>query len=139
MCHEHFKLVSPLGDIRCSDGPVMAATDIFEINVKGKGGHGAVPHQSVDAIVTAAHLVTSIQTVISRSTDPLESGVVTCGTINGGYTHNIIADNVIICGTCRSFTPHVQDTIKTRLGQLCCGMAQCYGGDIDLNYGCKPV
>lgn len=124
----------PLGEVRCSDGPVMAATDVFELDVKGKGGHGAMPHSATDAIVTAANLVTSLQTIVSRNTDPLQSGVVTCGTINGGYAHNIIADKVRIRGTARSFTPQVQDTIKSRMGQMCCGLAHCYGGNIDMNY-----
>ncbi len=137
ICAYHtITIVTAVGEVLCSDGPVMAATDVIEINVTGKGGHGAVPHQAVDAIVTACSLVTSMQTIISRNTDPLEAGVITCGMINGGYAHNIIADSVKIKGTARSFTPAVQDTIKTRLGQMCCGMAQCYGGSIDLNYKC---
>lgn len=125
-----------MGEIRCSNGPVMAATDVIDITVHGKGGHGAVPHQATDAIVTACNLVTSMQTIVSRNTDPLESGVVTCGMINGGYAHNIIADKVTIRGTARSFTPAVQDTIKTRMCALCAGMSTAYGGSIDLNYQC---
>ena len=95
---------------------------------------GAAPHQAVDAIVTACTLVTSMQTIVSRNKDPLESGVVTFGTINGGYTHNIIADQVTLCGTARSFTPQVQGMIETRMGQICCGMGQCFGGSVSLTY-----
>ena len=127
----------PLGEVRCSDGPVMANTDSFSIDVKGKGGHGAAPHQTVDAVMTACTLVTSMQTIVSRSKDPLESGVVTCGTINGGYTNNIIADKVVICGTARSFTPDVRSMIKTRMDTLCCGMGTCFGADINVSYSCK--
>ena len=114
----------------------MAASDRFVINVRGKGGHGAAPQQTVDAIVEAATVITSLQTIVSRSTDPLESGVVTCGTVKGGYAYNIIADNVEICGTCRSFTPQVQEMIVTRMNDICCGVARMYGGEIDVDYHC---
>ena len=93
--------------------------------------------KSMAWVVTAANLVTSMQSIVSRSIDPLESGVITCGTINGGYTHNIIADKVVICGTARSFTPQVRNTIKTRMNSMCCGMEQCYGGSIGVKYSCK--
>lgn len=115
----------------------MAASDRFCIEIKGKGGHGAAPQHTVDAIVEAAALVTSLQTIVSRSKDPLESGVLTCGTINGGYGYNIIADHVRIDGTCRSFTKDVQEMIKSRMHTVCCGVAQTYGGEIDLHYECK--
>eukprot|EP01040_Poterioochromonas_malhamensis_P011295 gene11295-12304_t len=130
----HLWSVSPLGWVGCQEGPIMAASDKFTINVKGRGGHGAAPQFSVDAIVEAATVVTSLQTIISRNKDPLESGVLTCGTIKGGYGYNIIADQVEICGTCRSFTPQVQEMIKTRMNDICCGVAQMYGGEIDVDY-----
>ena len=119
----------------------MAASDRFVINVKGKGGHGAAPQFAVDAIVDAATVVTSLQTIVSRNKHPLESGVGTCGTIKGGYGYNIIADEVEICGTCRSFTPQVQEMIKTRMNEICCGVAKMYGGDInmDYHYGYPPT
>ena len=63
--------------------------------------------------------------------------MVTCGTISGGYGYNIIADSVTICGTCRSFTHATQQMIKTRMNDICCGVAQTYGGEINLNYECK--
>ncbi len=123
-----------LGCIGCKDGPIMAASDKFEINVYGKGGHGAAPQGTVDAIVEAASLVTALQTVVSRNKDPLESGVVTCGTINGGFGYNVIADHVKISGTARSFTKSTQELIKCRMGEICCGVAGTFGGKIDLNY-----
>lgn len=116
----------------------MAASDRFYITVKGSGGHGAAPHQTVDAIVETATLITSLQTIISRNKDPLQSGVLTCGTVNGGYGHNIIADEVKISGTCRSFTKNIQEMIKGRMKQVCCGVAHMYGGEIDMEYQCKP-
>lgn len=130
-----------LGQIGCSEGPIMAASDRFEIEVKGKGGHGAAPQGTVDAIVSSAHLVTSLQTVVSRNKDPLDSGVVTCGTIEGGYGYNIIADKVKITGTSRSFTKDTQEMIKTRMNDICCGVAKTFGGECNLmyKYGYPPT
>ncbi len=133
----HIIIVYPLGDIGCQVGPVMAASDKFCIEIKGKGGHGAAPQGTVDAIVEAAHLITSLQTVVSRNKDPLESGVVTCGIIKGGFGYNIIADKVELIGTCRSFTKNTQELIKNRMHQICCGVAMTYGGEIQMDYHCK--
>jgi len=130
----HIWSFAKLGEIMCSEGPVMAASDKFEINVYGKGGHGAAPQQTVDAIVEAAAVVTTLQTIISRSKDPLENGVITCGTINGGFGYNVIADHVRIGGTTRSFTKDTQEMIKRRMCEVCCGVAATYGGKIDVQY-----
>ena len=107
-----------VGVVACSHGPVMAASDKWEIDVKGSGGHGAAPHKTVDAIVEAAHLVTTLQTVVSRSLDPLESSVLTVGTVHGGHGYNIIADKVRLTGTCRSFDPATQDTMERRMHEV---------------------
>mmetsp|Transcript_5815 Transcript_5815/g.13325 ORF Transcript_5815/g.13325 Transcript_5815/m.13325 type:complete len:209 (-) Transcript_5815:51-677(-) len=112
----------------------MAACDKFTIRVHGQGGHGAAPQGTVDAIVEAAAVVTSLQTITSRNMDPLDSAVVTCGLISGGFAFNVIADAVTITGTTRSFTPQTQKLIKERMGCICCGVAQTYGGEIDLEY-----
>ena len=84
-----------------SDGPIMAASDFFNIRVQGKGGHGAAPGDTVDAVVEAAAVVTALQQVVSRNINPLDAGCITCGTIRGGYGYNIIADDVEITGTVR--------------------------------------
>lgn len=130
----HIWSFAKLGEVCCSLGPIMASSDKFTIDVIGKGGHGAAPQSTVDAIIEAAHLVTALQTVVSRNKDPLQSGVVTCGTIEGGYAYNVIADKVKITGTARAFTPEVQDLIETRMGCICCGIASTFGGSIDFNY-----
>jgi amidohydrolase len=112
----------------------MAASDRFTIDVKGRGGHGAAPQQCVDAVVEAASVVVALQTIVSRSQDPLESGVVTCGFIKGGYGFNIIADSVQIGGTTRSFSSATQDMIEQRMRCICQGVATTFGGQIDLDY-----
>lgn len=137
----HLWSVTALGNVLCSEGPVMAASDKFTIEVGGKGGHGAMPKGTVDAIVEAAAVVSSLNTITSRNLDPFETGVVTCGTINGGFGYNIIADSVKITGTCRSFRPDVQELMKRRMHECCCGVAQTFGGNIsmDYQYGYPPT
>ena len=137
----HLWSFEPFGVVNCSKGPVMAASDKFEIEVGGKGGHGAAPHQSVDAIVKQAALITNLQTVVSRSKDPLQSGVVSCGTVTGGYAYNVIADKVKITGTCRSFTKETQEKIKSRMECICCGIDAMYGGEtsMEYSYGYPPT
>ena len=92
------------GTIGVKQGPIMAAADIFEITIHGKGGHGAAPQGTKDAVLIAAHLIQTLQTIVSRNTNPIESTVVTVGQINGGYNFNIIADTVILKGTTRAYT-----------------------------------
>lgn len=137
----HLWSYAKLGTIECSHGPVMAASDKFVIEVNGKGGHGALPHVSTDAIMESATLITSLQTVVSRSKDPLEDGVLSCCKINGGFGYNIIADKVTIEGTCRSFTPSIQELMKSKMCQICDGVSVMYGGEInvDYQYGYPPT
>jgi amidohydrolase len=124
----------PVGTVSVTAGPFMAASDRFDITVRGKGGHGAHPQGTVDAIVEAAQLVMALQTVVSRSRDPLDAAVITCGSIHGGHGYNIIADEVIVSGTARSFTAETQEVVRTRMGEICAGTALTYGGEIELNY-----
>jgi hippurate hydrolase len=86
----HLWSYQPTGVIACCHGPVMAASDKITITVHGKGGHGAAPQGTVDAIVEAAHLVTAMQTIVSRNKDPLDAGVVTVGKIEGGYGYKCV-------------------------------------------------
>jgi len=130
----HLWSYDKVGKIGARHGPMMAASDKFEIDVLGKGGHGAAPESTVDAVVVAANVVTALQTVVSRNISPLEAGVVTCGTINGGFGYNIIADKVTITGTCRSFTKETQNTIEQRMNGICCGLGSAYNANINLHY-----
>ena len=130
----HIWSYQPLGALCCEHGPVMAASDRFEIDVRGRGGHGAAPQGTVDAIVEAAHLVTALQTVVARNKDPLEAGVLTVGKIAGGFGYNVIADSVKLLGTCRSFTPDTQALIERRMREVCCGVAATFGGEVALDY-----
>jgi len=130
-----------VGEVMVSDGPVMASCDRFDISVRGKGGHAAAPHQTVDAIVSAANIVTNLQTIVSRNVAPTEAGVVTCGTINGGYNFNIIAEEVKISGTTRAFQPEIRDKIKERIRAICTCCASMGGGEaqVEFSQGMPPT
>ena len=122
------------GTVGVQSGPVMAAADIFTIEINGIGGHGAAPQGTVDSIVVASHLIQSLQTIVSRNTNPLESTVVTVGQINGGYNFNIIADKVILNGTARSYTNNNKTIIKKRMKEIINGVEKMYNAKIKLNY-----
>ena len=124
----------PVGEVGITDGPVLAAADMFEINIKGIGGHGAAPQGTVDAVVVSSHLVQALQTIVSRNTNPLESTVVTIGTISGGHNFNIIADEVTLSGTARAYTEENRNLIKTRLAEIIDGVAKTFGAEISFDY-----
>ena len=129
------------GTVGIKSGAVMAAADIFTIKIKGIGGHGAAPQGTVDSIVVATHLIQALQTIVSRNTNPLESTVITIGQINGGYNFNIIADEVVLKGTTRSFSKKNQLLIKKRMKTIIKGIEKTYGAKIVLDYkdGYPPV
>ncbi len=122
------------GTIGVKSGPIMAAADIFEITVHGKGGHGAAPQGTKDAVLIAAHLIQTLQTIVSRNTNPIESTVVTVGQINGGYNFNIIADKVTLRGTTRAYTEDNRQLIKKRMKEIIAGTEKTFGTTIELDY-----
>ena len=122
------------GEVGIKDGPVMASADLFDIEVNGKGGHGATPQGTVDAIVVASNLVTMLQTIVSRNTNPLESTVLSIGKIKGGHNFNIISDKVHMSGTTRSYTEENRKMIKQRMKEVVEGVSKSFGADIKLNY-----
>lgn len=126
----HLWAPTPLGEILVREGAIMAAADRFEIVIQGKGGHGAEPQHSVDAIVVGAHFVTQLQTIMSRRIAPLESGVVTIGQFEAINPFNVIADTVKIQGTVRAFDEQVRTQIKEEIELLlkatCIGMHASY-------------
>ena len=129
------------GTIGVKPGPIMAAADLFDIVIEGKGGHGATPHGTVDAIIVASQIIQTFQTIVSRNTNPLESTVVTVGKINGGYNFNVIADKVSMQGTTRAYTENNRQLIKTRMSELIDGIGNAFNAKITLNYkdGYPPV
>jgi amidohydrolase len=131
----------PTGTIGFSPGVVNAAADEFRVEIVGKGGHGASPHTAVDTIPCAAAAVLALQNLAARETDPLETVVVTIGTIEGGYRNNIIADSVRLTGTFRSQNPAVRAGLEPRARRILEGIASAYGtrAELEVIYGYPPV
>ncbi|HKU67195.1 MAG TPA: M20 family metallopeptidase [Candidatus Baltobacteraceae bacterium] len=129
------------GTIGVTPGPVNASADEFYITVQGRGGHGAYPHTAADAIPAAAAMVSALQTIASRETDPLKSVVVTVGTISGGYRNNVIADEVKMSGTLRAHDPEIRNALESRVRRILDGVAAAYGVNVQVqvNYGYPPV
>ena len=129
------------GTIGLKSGPVMAAADKFEIIINGIGGHGAAPQGTVDCVVVSSYLIQSLQTIVSRNTNPIDSTAITIGQINGGYNFNIIADKVILKGTARSYTEENRLMIKKRFQEIINGTESMFNAKIELIYedGYPPV
>jgi hippurate hydrolase len=124
----------PFGTAGTKAGPIMAAADSFEMTVRGSGGHGAFPHQTVDAIAIAAQIVTALQTVVSREVDPVEPAVLTVGEIRAGSAFNIIPETARLGGTVRTLNADLRRQMPERIEQLARGVAQGMRGDVELDY-----
>jgi amidohydrolase len=114
----------PVGTIGVREGPLMAAVDRLRIVVRGHGGHGAKPHRAADPVVAAAHVVTALQTVVSRETSPVDSAVLTIASIHGGEAFNVIPDEVVLTGTLRSFSRELRESLPGRIQRIASGVAQ---------------
>lgn len=117
------------GKIALRRGPLMARPDEFEIEIIGRGGHAASPHEAVDPVVMAAEVVSKLQTIASRNINPTEPAVVTVGKIWGGSAHNIIPESVKMIGTVRTFSEQTAYLIRDRIGNIVKGVAESAGGD----------
>ena len=114
----------PVGTLGVKAGPLMAAVDRLRIVIHGRGGHGGKPHRSADPVVAAAHVVTALQSVVSREVSPLQSCVVTIGAIHGGQAFNVIPDEVTLVGTLRTFDESLRRSLPERLTRLVRGVAE---------------
>ena len=130
----HLWQAFPTGKVGVIKGPILAQADNFSIIVKGKGGHGALPHTAVDPIVAAAQIVANSQTIVSRNVDPLKPCVVTFGTVNGGTTNNIIPAEVALTGTVRTFDPAIQALAERRLREIAEETAKAFGASCQVDY-----
>jgi hippurate hydrolase len=124
----------PFGTAATKAGPIMAAADAFEMTVRGKGGHGAFPHQTADAVAMAAQIVMALQTLVSREVDPVEPAVVTVGEIGAGSAFNIIPETARLGGTVRTLGDDLRRQMPERIEQLARGVAQGMRGDAELDY-----
>jgi len=130
----HVDASLPAGKVGILAGPTMAAVDEFVISIKGKGGHGAYPEKTVDAVVLASHVVLAIQQIIARRVSALDSAVVTVGAIKSSSTRgNVIAEDVELIGTFRTFSQQVREHIMKEL-EAACSVAKALGGDYTIKY-----
>jgi amidohydrolase len=122
------------GSFHLRPGPLMAAYDSFQIKVRGRGCHGAMPHQGLDPIVVASHIVTALQTITSRNLDPVESAVISVTQIHAGDTNNVIPESVFMEGTTRSFKPEIRDWIEASMQRVIDGVSQALGAEVQFDY-----
>jgi amidohydrolase len=131
----------PVGKVAVLPGPIMAAVDEFHMRVNGRGGHGAMPHQTVDAILAASQIVCALQTIVSRNVNPLDSAVVTIGSFHAGKAFNVIAETAELRGTVRTFSRELYDQIPGIFKRVVEGTAAALGATVDLEYErqCLPT
>lgn len=118
----------PSGTIAVSENRAMAATDNFFITIKGKGGHGGLPHLSVDPIAISGQLINDLQYIISRRVDPVQPTVISLGSIQGGSSPNVIPDEVHISGTIRAFSDEIRQQIGSEIREAAISLCKRYGG-----------
>lgn len=124
----------PAGSIAVIEGPVMAGADRFEIVINARGAHAAMPHQGTDAILAGAELVQAVQSLVSRSVDPLEAAVVSVTRFQAGHADNILPEQAVLGGTVRCFRPELQDTLEAGLERICTGIEALHRVRIELKY-----
>ena len=125
----------PFGTAATKADSIMAAADRFEMTVRGNGGHGAMPHLTVDAVAVAAQIVTALQTIVSREVNPVEPAVLTVGEIGAGFAFNIIPETARLGGTVRTLDADLRERMPERMEELARGVAHGMRGDIELDYG----
>ena len=122
----------PLGWLGIGGGPMMAGADLFSLKVTGKGGHGAIPHAAIDPIVASAHIITALQTIVSRNVASLDTAVVSVTNVHSGTAFNVIPQEALLEGTIRTFDPQVRQKVLERFEQIVRGTASALGCQVDV-------
>lgn len=124
----------PVGTVQTVQGPIMAASDEFRITIRGKGGHGGLPHQAVDALAIGAHFTVNVQSIVSRNADPIEPGVISIGSLHAGSTFNVIAEECTIQGTVRTMSKDMRLLLKRRLEEVLDATCRMFGAEYEIDY-----
>ena len=124
----------PVGTIGVMSGPVMASVDQFEIEILGRGGHAAAPHQTIDPVLIAAHVITALQSLVSRRRDPLQEAVVSVTEVHAGRAFNVIPDRADLRGTVRTFGGTFFEDAPRLVAEMAQGIAEAFGGRANVNY-----
>ncbi|MDX2241201.1 MAG: M20 family metallopeptidase [Leptolyngbyaceae cyanobacterium bins.302] len=130
----HLWNVLPLGTVGVRTGALMAAVECFELTVQGKGGHGAIPQQTIDSVVVGSQIVNALQTIVARNVNPIDSAVVTVGEFHAGTAHNVIADTAHMSGTVRYFNPIYKGYFGQRMEQIIKGICEAHGATYEFKY-----
>jgi hippurate hydrolase len=124
----------PVGAFAIRPGAIMAATDAIDIRIEGHGGHAARPHICIDSVLVGAQLITALQSIVSRSVDPLDSAVISICEFHAGHARNVIPQTALLKGTIRTLTAEVRELVEKRVREVVAGIAQITGAKIDLTY-----
>ncbi|TNC14338.1 amidohydrolase [Methylobacterium terricola] len=125
----------PLGNFAIRPGAIMAAADRITIRVGGKGGHAAAPHDCIDPVLVASHIVTALQSIVSRTLDPVQSAVISITQVKAGDAFNVIPEFAILNGTVRTLSESVRDTCEARIAQVASNVAAAFGATAAVDYG----
>ncbi|SFV13441.1 hippurate hydrolase [Methylobacterium sp. 174MFSha1.1] len=131
----HNKPGLPLGSFAIRPGAIMAAADRITIRVDGKGGHAAAPHECIDPVLVASHIVTALQSIASRTIDPVQSAVISITQVKAGDAFNVIPEFAILNGTVRTLSESVRDTCEARIAQVASNVAAAFGATATVDYG----
>jgi hippurate hydrolase len=124
----------PVGSFAIRPGPIMAGGDAVVIQIEGRGGHAARPHRCIDSVLVGAQLITALQSIVSRSVDPLESAVISICQFDAGHARNVIPQTAELKGTVRTLNSEVRKLVERRVREVVAGIAQATGARIDLTY-----
>ena len=124
----------PLGSFVAQPGPLMAGFDVFTISVRAAGGHAAMPQQTADPVLAAAHVVTALQSIVARTVDPLKSAVLSVTRIDAGHSFNVIPSEATVAGTVRYFDRAIGDAIEARMADIVAGVGAAFGVEADIAY-----
>ncbi|MFN2746930.1 MULTISPECIES: M20 family metallopeptidase [Bacillus] len=130
----HLWATSPLGTVQYRTGPIMAAADRFTITIHGKGGHGAQPHETKDAVLIGSQIVTALQHIVSRRLDPTQPAVISTGSFLAENSFNVIADKAVLIGTARSFSEDIRAAIEKEIEEVVKGICGMHGASYDYAY-----
>ncbi|MCS7294290.1 MAG: M20 family metallopeptidase [Chloroflexota bacterium] len=137
----HISADIPIGMVNVAPGPFFAAPTSLRITIEGKGGHAASPHQGIDAVLVAAHVIVALQAVVSRMTSPHEAVVLTIGKVEAGYRGNVLADRALLSGTIRTYSERVLDRTLANVRQIVAGVCAAFGATaaVDHRTTCPPL
>lgn len=121
----------PVGQFAIVPGPMMASSDTFHLTIQGVGGHGAWPHQAVDPVLVAGEIIIALQSIVSRTINPMEHVVVGVSQVHAGSAHNVIPDEARLSGTVRTFSTEMQDHVEARMQQIINGICAAHGAKAD--------